>query len=310
MENGLHLNVHEANYHALDRLSWSKVKHALTCPAKALYEQTRKREPSDAMIMGSLVDVLTFTPDTFDDLFVVGIEKPSGRAGSVLAALEAIDTEIEVVEGKSVPRAVAAAAKEAGRIACTQADVDEARAYIEAVGRRTGITQETLDLAETGVEAAHAELNRVFGGEWQSYAIPQPTVLTTQRGVDVKCRFDLVVPNPIDGSAAIVDMKITSRLDDFGRHALKYGWFGQLANYAQAWESIHGEGSVSSVYLLAIQLEPWLEAACLPLDERTRGIAESRCNLAWERYLNAQETGLWGGYTDGLTAWSAPKWVK
>ena len=307
MENGLYQNLPEQEYHAIDRLSWSKVKHTLACPAKAKYEAERVREASAAMVRGSLVDVLTFTPDAFDSLFVVGAEKPKRRSGEVVDVLLA-GGKPEVVDGKTVSRAVAAEAKAAGTVACTQDDLDEAQAFIDATKGRTAVSRDEYAMCVKGAQVVTMELNRVFGGSWREYAIPQPSLLATLRGVDTKARFDLIVPGVLGEGAAIVDLKVTSRIAQFATHAADFGWYGQLANYEQTYDALFDDG-VRDVFIIALQLEPWVECRCAPLTERTRKFAHARCDRAWETYLAALDADRWDGYTANVEAWDAPDWL-
>lgn len=70
-EVGFHPGMPSAEYHAIDAVSSSRLKHLAKSPAHLKQEIDYPSEPSDAMRLGSIIHCAFFEPDIFDDQYIV-----------------------------------------------------------------------------------------------------------------------------------------------------------------------------------------------------------------------------------------------
>ena len=71
MIHGINLNTPESDYFAFDACSNSRLTDMLESPAECRFNIDNPSKPTQAMIMGSAVDTLVFSPQEFDKRFMV-----------------------------------------------------------------------------------------------------------------------------------------------------------------------------------------------------------------------------------------------
>ena len=212
IKDGIHYGISPKDYHAWEFNKEDPAKGPISTslfkawlndgPLK--FRHAAKRESSAAMSWGSLVDCLAFTPQHFEQDFVLKEDCPHLSAGGAVRSSAAKEWMMDQAEqGKNV----------VGR--------DQWETALTAVARlkQTPASGEIL-------EKGHYQVAMVY---------------TPQDGIPTKGLID-VLPQHLDHDDCIADLKTTSvnlyRDGDLSRQVAQYGYHIQAALYLFLWSKL------------------------------------------------------------------------
>lgn len=105
----------------------------------------------------------------------------------------------------------------------------------------------------------------------------------------------------------VADLKVTAdaRPERLHWHALKMGWLGQLAWYANGLE-LSG-APIREAYIIAVEPKPPFPVVVYEMTEAAMTTGRKQWRLAWERFRACEESGHWPGYVETIVPLEIPE---
>jgi hypothetical protein len=282
MTPGLHPNIDEATYHAVNLPSYSRLKTLITASPAHLRESIDNLEEStEAQKLGSVLDCLTLTPGNFVKRFAVSgtckaIQKngdPCGNPGKMLS-------RGEWYCGKH-PR---------------NPDNDP----------RQIIPQDMLDTACRMRDAVmkHPEARRLLtlpGSVQMSFVWEDE-----ESGLRCKGRTDKLIPS----ASIIVDLKKTgagkASPENWPAEILRWGYHLQGAMYPRGLAAL-GESYEHFVHIV-VEDEPPHAVGVYRLKDEILELGWRQLELALHTYAECERSGVWPAYSEHMKDIGLPRW--
>jgi len=265
--------VPEAEYFALPGASSTALKTLLQTSPKHMREAPDK--PSAAKALGSLVHLLVLQPELVSDGVAVKPEGLNRRSKAGKAEFAAWEEE------------------SAGKLICTQADMDAAQHMRDSVLTGKGRIGEAI------FSAGKAEI---------SMMATDPV-----SGVLCRGRADWLP----DGQAVIVDLKTAASASpaEFAKSAARYGYHLQAWLYSYLHSLITGKPCPAFVHAVVESTPPY-DSAFYELSQHDMDKGEAAIRHALSIWARCEESGVWPGYsfdwTEGsykIEPLSLPRWA-
>ena len=199
MENGIYFNLPEDEYHAIPRLSASGICNILVSPATFWADswmnpdKKKRDDDTDARILGRAYHVARFQPHLLDQMFVSKIN-PDDYEG-LLTNATMIEAELDKL---MEPKKLAGEKVLDKAIRLREAGYSKPILHLlqndwEAnLGDRQGISADYWQQLKRDMELLREDeeiVKHMTGGQ------AEVSVLWTEEGIDMKCRFDYLKPN-------------------------------------------------------------------------------------------------------------------
>ena len=262
--------ITRAKYTDLVGLNWSVLKHALSCPAKALDALTRERPSSERLILGSAIHCLTLEGE--------------GAFGSQYAVMPKIDRRTKA--GKANYENFMA--KSRGKEVVKDSDMPIIRSVYEAV-------------------KGHPSYREVLGTGKAEAAIQWTE---PNSGLQCKSLLDFVpLSSDPDKPIVDLKTTRDASPSGFCREIARFMYHGQAAFYSAGLAQVE-DLPRRDVVLVAVEIEPPYCVGFYRLSKEAMESGERMFELAIDRWLAASATDDWKPhYTNGIEDLSIPSWA-
>ena len=273
MEPGIYYGVSKADYFAIDAFHFSGIWRLLKSPAHYKYFLEHPEPPSDAMILGNLVDTLLLEPDLYGDRYAVLPETY-------------VDKKTGEVKAWTMKAAVC----------------KEEKAALETSGK-TLIKFDMLATANSMIEQikTHAEIMRVIEESKKQVCV---IWIDTDTGVKCKGLLDLLSPEGITDLKTTPDASakaFSSKINSFLYHV-------QGAMYSDG-VTANSDGIILPYQFIPVETEPPHCPAIYQLEENSLLTGREIYKHALKIYKDCVENNSWPGYSQFIETINIPAYA-
>jgi hypothetical protein len=283
---GIYPNVAPEEYHAWDAISNSRLTQLLRSPAHLRAYIEEPREPTEALIIGSAADVMTLTPDRFEDLYTSAgqceaIKKGDGQRCTSSGSL--------YLDGKWYCGTKSHAPEGAGP------------------SERTILTpaQYSKCLRIAASVRAHPRIGRLLGAPGRA----QLAVVWTDEATGLLCKG--LIDWFSDQFGVVLDLKTTrdARRFAFEKSIADFGYHRQLAFYE---DGLKANGvTMKHLVFAAVEKEPPFAVAGYRLSTGAADEGRTELRHLLQQYAALRETPMdeWPAYDTDITEIALPAWA-
>lgn len=263
-------NMQSADYHALQALSASGLRHLRRSPAHyyaAILDPERPaQEPTPAMRAGTMAHCALFEPEALAERYIV---RPDGVDFRTKAGKEWRDAQPAGLE------------------------------IIDAAQMQTAQRQAAAVRALPDIAALLAEGRAEVSAVWRDDAT----------GALCRCRPDWVAPAG-DGVVIIDGKTTQDASPDgFGRSIWTYAYHLQAAWYIDGWQRATGQRVHGFVFAAVESAYPHAAAAYM-LGDDVIAAARAECARLTALYAECMRSGHWPGYNQDINLINLPAWAR
>lgn len=172
------------------------------------------------------------------------------------------------------------------------------KAWKASVEGRTVVPSSVLEIADA--VHRHDQATAVL-----ARTEPEYTVRWTHDGMDCKGRIDALADN------RVVDLKTTSKpLCDFGVHAARYMYHGQLAYYLDGALTAGVCRPGASVYIVAVETAPPYDVGVFLMSAGEIAAGRALYTSLIDQLRSCMDSDMWPGRYPTLTPLSLPQWAE
>jgi exodeoxyribonuclease VIII len=290
MSNSIIMDLADADYRALPGISQSALKViGEQSPAAYRWQRDHPSPPSEAMVMGSLVDCLLLEPDEFDRRYVV--EAPGSWPATTCP-----DPKCAAKPGAPCINRDGSVSKRCHGGRRVEASSDGRRIVADHQH------QEASTIAR--LVLAHPMAGRLIAGTDHQVSMQWTDEAT---GGPCKGRLDLACVNLLG------DLKTCRRgvgsAAGWPRYAWGCGYDYQAAYYSDGWRACTGEAAPPWLWI-TVETEGPYHCAVHQAHPSWIELGRARYRAALERLLRCQEEERWPGYTEDIQIVSPPRWAS
>jgi hypothetical protein len=266
VEPGIYPGLSYAEYDQIRGLNWSVLRRFKKSAAHARAEQLAPPEPSDDMNFGQAFHTLVLEPSKFEERYVLVPEDAPARRSKV-------DKEWWAV-------------------------------FEEANKGRERIRQEELAELQTMVNGLYAN-RRAQELLTDPRALREVVVVWdwSDGKTTVRCKGRIDLVSRWQGVSIVADVKTSRDAGpwSFGKDLDSYDWAGQIVWYTDGLQTVRPmQGGERIPYFLVVEKEAPFCGVVYELGQASREAARAQARRLIGRYVEAERTGLWPGYPDGV----------
>lgn len=257
-------------------LNWSRLRHIDRSPLHYRHAIEHPSPPSASQSLGTLAHFAVLEPHRLNAVAV--------PPADVLGKNGARSTKAYREWADEQP---------AGTIIASQGEVDEAWAIGDAV-RAHGVAFALLTGSEVEVPLFWEERGRAMKALCDVLHRQASEALAFVLGIE-------------PGTPVLCDLKTTSDLSGFARHAARYGYHGQLAHYAAGVEAETGEAP--EAYIIAVESSAPYDVAVYHLTDALAAGRRMRARLL-DTLDRCEASDSWPGVSPSIVALDVPSWAQ
>lgn len=270
MKPGIYHDIDRAAYDKIEAFHFSGIWRLLKSPAHYKYFFEHQEPPSDAMVLGNLVDTLLLSPETFEGRYDI---LPETYEDAKTGEVKIFDRRVKIC------KEIYANIQASGRQLIKSTHLETANAMIEQIGQ-------------------HEEIMRVL-----TESKKQVCVVWVDSDTGVKCKglLDMLSPE------AITDLKTTddASAKGFSHKINSYLYHVQAAMYCDG-VTANSDGIVLPYQIIAIESEPPYCPAIYALEENSLLTGRAIYKHALQIFKDCVENNSWPGYSQFVEEISIP----
>lgn len=277
-EPGIYSGIEDSEYFRWKAVSNSRLGPLRKSPLHCRYAMDHPSEPTDALILGSAVDCLVFTPKDFNSKFVT----PGQCEATTQKGKQCSNQALRLQESGWSCGVHASGPELNARRILTKEQGETACAMAKAVHDHPGASV---------LLAACEEL--------------QLSLVWRENNLTCKGRLDGLA----SGLRTIIDLKTTvdASPDYFSRKIFDYGYHRQAAMYMRGATACGIE--VEHFAIVAVENAPPHAVAVYRLENSAVEIGNTELLRLLDKYEHCEATGVWPGYSEEPLAIGVPKWA-
>jgi hypothetical protein len=270
VEPGIYPGLTYNEYDQIRGLNWSVLRRFKKSAAHARAEQLAPPEPSDDMDFGNAFHTLVLEPAKFDERYVIVPEDAPARRSKVDKEWWAVFEE----ENKGRERVKPVELAELRRM----------RDGLYANPRAAELLTDPRALREV-----------VVVWDWIDTSVPG--------GYSVRCKGRIDLVSRWQGVSIVADVKTARDAGtwSFGKDLDTYDYAGQIVWYRDGLQSVRPmQGGERIPYFLVVEKEEPFCGVVYELGQASREAGRAMALRLMARYVEAERSGLWPGYPDGV----------
>jgi len=292
-QTGVFFDLPSAAYFKETALSHSLMKELHPTPAHGLSYLSAVREPSIAMIIGTLVHHMILQPEVPPlEVAVIPDTYPAMKGNALVKSGE-------IREGDPIPWNGNSSYCKAWR----KGQESEGRFVLQRTGK-DGYESVMAMVKSAASNPSVRELIMEGDSEVSLFA----EINTVHGPIRGKARLDFVPKIPW-----LIDFKTTQDAspDSFAKDLVNLRYASQAAWYLETWNRLCDmENRKQGFIFFAIEKNPPYLVACYKLDKEALQWGSERCQEDVDTYARCFHTGEWPGYSNKIIPLSLPSFIK